>query len=304
MSTVNKELWLPVIEENFFAEWDKLTLLAKDDSVYVNKNGTHVAVFIPNAGTPGTVVKNNTSYPVAVTERTDSVVEYAVDSFQVPPVRVGRYDAALLSYDKLQSIARDFMGGIGEHILYNSFVNWYHGKTTGKYVETTGSTVPSEAIGATGNVKTLTTADVKKAAKILDKQNVPAMNRILLLPSSMFYQLHDSVIEKFDIVDNDGMAMFDKPFYGFKVIKMPYVLNLQSNGTVRAVGNVGATTDLEAGLAYHRDMVSVARADTYIFDATDRPEYYGDIISAETWAGGKYRRTDKYGVVPILQTAV
>ncbi len=301
---IQKELWLPVIEENFFAEWSKLTQLGKDDSVYVIKNGAHVKVHIPNAGSPGAVVKNNTSYPVTVTERTDTTVEYNVDSFQVPPVRVGRYDAAMLSYDKLQSIAKDFMGGIGEHLLYNSFVNWYIGKQTGKFVETTGSTVPSEATGATGNVKAITTADVKKAAKILDKQKVPQTGRILLLPASMFYQLHDSVIEKFDIVDNDGLAMFDKEFYGFQVVKMPYVLQLQSNGTVREVGNAGATTDIEGGLAYHKDMVSIARENTYIYDGADRPEYYGDIMSAEAWAGAKYRRTDLFGVVPVLQTTV
>lgn len=300
--SVQKELWLPAIEDNFFAEWEKLTKIAKDDSVYVARNGASVKVYIPNAGANGAVSVNNTSYPVSVTERTDATVEYAVDSFQVPPVRVGRYDSASLTYDKTASIAKDFMGGIGEFIMFNSFKNWYPGKNTGKYVETSGSNVAGEAPGAAGDRKAITVSDVQKAAKILDKQKVPATGRILLLPATMFYELHDAAITKFDIVDNDGLAMFDKEFYGFQVVKMPYVVNATTTGVVRAVGHVGATTDIEVGLAYHKDLVSVARENTYIFDGADRPEYYGDILSAEAWAGAKYRRTDGVGVVPILQS--
>ncbi len=295
--SVNKEIWLPVIEDNFYSEWGVLTRLGKDDSVYVNNN----KVYIPNAGTPGEILTNNTSYPVAVTERNDTTVEYDIDSYQLPPVRIGKFDTKDITYDKAMSVAKDFMGGIGEHIMYTAFKNWYIGKQSDKYVETTGSEEPAEAPGASGTRKALTEADVKKAAKILDKQKVPSTGRILLLPATMFYQLHDSVIEKFDIVDNDGLAMFDKEFYGFQVVKMPYVINATNAGTAREVGHVGGATDIEIGLAYHRDSVSVAKSQTYMYDSENRPEYYGDIISAEAWSGAKFRRTDYVGVVPILQ---
>ncbi len=294
---VNKEIWLPVIEDNFYSEWEKLKRLGSDDSVYVNNK----KVYIPNAGAPGDILTNNDSYPVAVTERTDTTVEYDIDSFQLPPVRIGRFDTKDITYDKAMSVARDFMGGIGEHIMYTAFANWYIGKESGKYVETTGTGEEAEAPGAAGNRKALKEADVKKAAKILDKQKVAATGRILLLPATMFYQLHDSLIEKFDIVDNDGLAMFNKEFYGFKVIKMPYVVNTTTSGTVRAVGHSGASGDHEAGLAYHPSTVSIARSETFVYDSENRPEYYGDILSAEAWAGSKYRRTDLKGMVPILQ---
>jgi hypothetical protein len=305
--SVNKELWLPAIEENFYSQWETLTTLAKDDSVFVMAQGTVRKVYIPNAGSPGAVVVNNTSYPVDAVERTDSAIDYNIDSFQVPPVRVGKYDAALLSYDKVSSVVADFMGGIGEHVMFNSFVKWYPGKVAGRYVETTGDAslaTASDAPGSTTAVLGLTEVDVKKAAKMLDLQKVPDTGRILLLPPKMFYELHDSVIDKFDIVDNDGLAMFDKPFYGFKVVKMHQVINTTSTGTVRAYGHAGATTDLQAGLAYQKDCVSVAREGVYVYDGADRPEYFGDILSAETWAGASYRRTNAVGVIAILQDAV
>jgi len=295
--SVNKEIWLPVIEDNFYSNWEVLTRLGKDDSVYVDNK----KVYIPNAGAPGSILTNNTSYPVAVEERTDTTVEYDINSYQLPPVRIGKFDTKDITYNKAMSVASDFMGGIGEHIMYTAFKDWYIGKETNKYVETTGSDAPGEAPGATGDRKAITEADVKKAAKILDKQKVAPTNRILLLPSTMFYQLHDSVIEKFDIVDNDGLAMFDKEFYGFQVVKMPFVINATSAGVARPVGHNGGATDIEIGLAYHKDAVSVARSQTYMYDSENRPEYYGDIVSAEAWSGAKYRRTDYVGVVPILQ---
>ncbi len=302
---IQKELWLPVIEENFYSNWGILSQLAKDDSVYVMRNGSHVKVHIPNAGAGEDILKNNTSYPVSVVERTDVTVEYDVDSFQLPPVRVGHYDAAMLSYDKLSSVTKDLMGGIGEHIMLNSFVNWYIGKETGKFVETsdTGNTATSDAPASTTTVLGLGQADVKKAAKILDLQKVPATGRILLLAPQMFYQLHDSIIEKFDIVDNDGMLMLDKPFYGFSVRMTHTVLNVESDGTARPVGNAGATSDLQVGFAYQKDQVSIAKEQTFVYSAEDRPEYYGDIISSESFAGASYRRYDKKGIVPILQKA-
>ena len=298
--SVNREIWLPVIEDNFYSEWGVLTRLGKDDSVYVNNN----KVYIPNAGEPGSILTNNTSYPVAVTERTDTTVEYDINSYQLPPVRLGNFDIKDITYNKAMSIAKDFMGGIGEHIMYTAFADWYIGKESGKHILTTGSTVPSEAPGATGNVKAITQADVKKAAKMLDKQKIPTTGRYLLLPSSMFYQLHDSVIDTFTINDNDGLLMFDKQFYGFTVVMKPYVINAQANGTARPAGHLGTTSDIEVGLAYHKDMVSIAKSQTFMYDSQNRPEYYGDIMSAEAWAGSKYRRTDKKGVVPIVQDAV
>lgn len=300
--SVNKELWLPVVEENFFAEWQKLTSLAKDDSVYVMQAGAHKKVYIPNAGAAGTIDVNNTTYPVAVEERTDTTMDYDVDSFQMPPVRIGKYDAALLSYDKLASVAKDFMGGIGEHILYQSVNNWYIGKESGKYVETSGDKgATSDAPGSDRTPKKLILADVMTASKILDVQKVPSMGRILLLPPQMFYQLLEDVQSKITINDNDGLLMFEQPLIGFRVVMLPNVLNLANNGAIRAVGHSGTATDIMAGLAYHKDQVSIAKENVYLYTGADRPEYYGDIMSAEAWAGASYRRVDKKGVVPIIQ---
>jgi len=295
---VNKEVWLPAIEDNFYSEWEILNRLGKDDSMYVDAKTVH----IPNAGSAGTLAKNNTSYPVSAVERTDGTNDYDINSYQMPPVRVGHFDTKDLTYDKSVSVVTDHVGRIGEYVKFDIFTTWYHGKTAGKYVETSGTdTETSEAPSSTATVKVLTIEDVKKAKRILDKQKTPVTGRILLLPPSMFDQLHTSVIDNYTINDNDGLMMFDKPLFGFTVVMQPEVVNTTSAGVVRAYGHDGAATDLEVGLAYQKDQVSFARSEVKVYETENAPGYYGDVIEAETWANGKYRRTDKQGVVAILQ---
>lgn len=298
--SVRKEVWLPSIEANFYAEWGILSQLGKDDSGYADNKTIH----IPNAGGAGNVLVDNTSYPVAVNERTDGTVDYDLQSFQMAPIRVGKYDTAALTYDKAKSVIEDLTGGIGERVAKGIVASWYPGKVTGAFVETSGTSPEvSDAPGSTTSVKNLTVANVKKAAKILDKQNVPTADRILLLNPQMFYQLAESVNDTYEINDNDGLMMFSKPFLGFKVVMSNLTPNAETDGTLRPVGNAGATTDIAVGYAYSKSAVSMAKDQTYVYDNNDRAEYYGDILSAETWAGGKYRRTDKLGIVPILQVA-
>lgn len=296
--SVNKEIWLPAIEGNFYSEWEILNQLAKDDSLYVNNKTVH----IPNAGSGSTLAKNNTSYPVAVEGRTDVDHTYSINSYQMAPVRIGKFETKDLSYDKTLSVVQDHTGRLGEYVKFDIFTSWYVGKVAGKYVETSGSTTStSEAPASTATVKDLTINDVKNAAKILDTQKVPTQGRILLLPPSMFYQLHSSVIANYSINDNDGMMMFDKPLLGFKVVMQPEVVNVTSAGVLRAYGHAGATTDLQVGLAYQKDQVSLAKSDVFVYDSANATGYFGDTIEAEAWAGGFYRREDKKGVVPIIQ---
>lgn len=298
---INREIWLPSIEGNFYSEWEILSKFGKDDSTYVN----NVTVHIPNAGANSTVAKSNTSYPVTVEERADTVNDYDIVSYQMAPVRLGAFDGKDLSYDKMVSVVQDHTGRLGEYVKFDILTSWYIGKVAGKYVETTGTTTSvSDAPGSTDVVKDITIADVRSAAKILDKQKVPSNDRYLILPPSMYYQLQASLTTVFDVKLTDTLVGFTAAqLTGFTVIMQPEVVNVTSTGVLRAYGNAGAVGDLQVGLALQKDQVSFARGDIKVYDQANVPGYYGDIISAETWAGGKYRRADKLGIVPIIQKA-
>jgi hypothetical protein len=304
---VQKEIWLPAIEENLFAAWEQLSQLATDDNVYVNAaNGRGYKVYIPQAAAAGTLSVNPSVFPLTVGERADTTLDYTLDHLAMPPIRLGSFDTSLLTYDKMQSILRDHTGTLGSAQLYRSFVNWYIGKQTGKYVLTTGGAVTSEAPGSTDSVKSLKLVDVMSAAKILDKQNVPDDgNRIMILPSAMFYELLGDIVAtayNIQLIEKDGLVMLNQPLYGFKIYKFPQVIAVENTTyAVRAYGHSGATTDREAGLAFHKSAVSVAKGDVSVFVDEGSATYLGDVVSAEAWIGGKYRRADYKGVVPIIQ---
>jgi len=297
---IQKELWSPVISENLFRGIEAIRTAATDDGIYVAAKTVH----LPSAGSLAAVTVGNSTYPVAITERTDQEVTYDLTNFEIGPVRVGWADALQLSYDKLSSVANDIMGNLSERIAAKLTLDMYH-YTAGTYVVTTGADTPGHATGATGNRKSLIGANVRSAAEIMTKQKVPTTDRYLLLDYAMFWQLVGDLsygTYRADVVINPaGFNQLTMPLYGFTVIEMPFVGYATSAGAVRAYGNAGATTDQAFGLAIQKSCASYAFTDLEMFDSEGRPEYFGDLLSGSIWGGAKYRRYDKKGVVPIIQ---
>ena len=290
MAGIKKEIWLPVIENNFYSEWEILKRLAKDDSVY--SDGTTLR--IPNAGNLSAVAIDNTTYPVTHEERTDTIKSIDMKSYQMKPVRIGKYDSVSLTYDKALSVSFDFAGNLGEVVKYDAFKGWYD--VDMEKVVTTGANTDF----GIGNRKKIKVADVRNCAKKLDEQVVPDSGRILLLPSQMFYDLHESIMADYDIVNIDGLEMLNRTFLGFEVVKQPKVASIETSGlTINDWDHVPTSGDTILGYAYQKDQVSFSKGDYKFYSSENRPEFYGDLVSAETWSLGTFRRNDKKGVVPI-----
>jgi hypothetical protein len=153
----------------------------------------------------------------------------------------------------------------------------------------------------------LTGADVLSAALILDKQQIPMSDRFLLLDATMFYQLLTDMkytAERVEVNPN-GLSILVPPIYGFRVVQLPHVAHIvASTGAVRPVGHVGATTDEAVGLAIHKRAVSFAKSTPNVIVENDSAAYFGGLLSGQVFAGGSYRRYDKYGVVPIIGDTV
>lgn len=309
MSATWKETWLPVVEQNLWENnYEILKSLATDDSSNVIRQGLYRKVYIPNAGTPAAVTVNGTSYPAAKSRRTDVVVDYNVDKFETLPQVVDRDDVLSVSYDKINSIVQDHVGALGEHMLYTSFGNWFPGVAAANSISTSGANVPGEATGATGNRKAFTVADVINAKKKLDKQKIKQTGRIMILPASLANQLLSDLTANgnlnFTFNETDaGLMKLSQNLFGFEIYMFSTVLNATSAGVLRPIGDAGATTDNEIGLAYQKEALSVAKDSVHFFinegDATE----YGDIMSAQAFMGSAIRRTDKKGIVSIVAAA-
>lgn len=296
MGAVLQQVWQKEVENNLYPSFDKLKMICKDDSVYLN--GT--TVNIPNAGAAGTIEKNP-SYPLTVEERTDTTVSYNIDKFAFRPTRVDSLTKVQSSYDMMKSVLEDVTMGVPQRALKELVINWY---TDGTYkVNTTGSNYTGHAPGATGNRKGLTSADVVLAKKAIVKHGYES-DLGLVVDYDMFYQLADSLGVQ---ANRDFSYVYDavsgemQKIHGVSIVVVPSVCYVASNDAIRAYGNAGATSDNAVALLVHKSAVSLAIGGIELFLDERNPIYQADLISGGLLAGGKYRRTDKKGVVPIIQ---
>lgn len=295
---IPRELWVEAVQENLFAQLEKILPGATDDSAYRNGKTIH----IPEAGTAGTILKNP-SRPLTVATRTDNDLSYDLDEWIMPPRLNPFADTMQVPYDKLQSLINDILGGIGYRAMREFLINWYTDATYN--VGTSGANAAAHAPGGTGNRKSLTYADVEKARKTLSELEFPDADRYLYLDLTMSAQLRaDLGVTTY----RDFVAGYDPNtgklpmLAGFQLIEVPHVAYVTNANVVREYGNAGATTDSAVALAVHKSAISYSMGDINIFNNDQDAIYAGDIVSGAIWAGAKYRRYSKKGVVPIIQT--
>ena len=269
-------------------------------------------VHIPNAGASPTVVKNRSTFPAV--QRTDSYVTYALDVFTTTPTFVTWHEENEISYEKTDSVLNDhvqtLLEAVGDDILYK----WVTGiKADGSadvipvanIIQTTGNSVAATETGQTGNRKAFTYADLAKAQSMMNKMNVPKIDRYALLESYQYQQLIDSL-------SSNQMAAFQQTadiangivgkLAGFNILERSSVLAFNGNTPIAPGAALEATSNLGA-LCWQKDSVALALGDIKPFQDDDNPQYYGDIFSAAVKAGGRCRRQDWAGVIAIVQAA-
>jgi len=309
---IQTEIWLNSIQENLYKGFELLTETMSNDSTFVANKTVHV----PNAAAAPNVSRGNSTYPVAITERNDTDLTYNLTNFEIGPVRLGWADGKQLSYDKVASVTNDFMGNLSENMKnYLLSQIWTHNSgNADRLVSTTGTSTTTNWLGGTasGSLKHLLGADVRNAAKILDKEKFPSNDRYMLLDYEMFWQLLGDLsynANRLQVVN--GLTSTIDPIYGFKVIQLPFVGAVTVNtGTAETIAPTAAdgsfsftTNNRPIGLAFHKSAASFAWTAPYMMTSEDDPTMFGDVMSATVYGGGKYRRTDGKGVVAIRATA-
>jgi len=300
---IQKEVWLPAIEENLYKGIEVIENVATDDSTYVNNKTVH----IPNAGAAPTVSRGNSTYPAAIVERTDTDVDYTLTNFEIGPVRLGWADGLQLSYNKVQSITNDFMGNLSETIR-NYFLSQWYSYDASTIIDTTGTATTTNWLGgsATGSLKHLIGADVIKAARIMDQMKMPAGDRYLLVDPVQWWQLiQDFGYNAARVGVTGGFPSTIEPMFGFTVIQIPFVAAVDANtgGTVivptAADGSFTfAAANRPIALAIQKSAVSWAKTNVETWTAQGGG-MFGESLEASLYGGSKYRRTDKKGIVAI-----
>lgn len=304
MGVLDQTVWLDMLEEELRdPTLEKVRAGIKDDSAFVYSRGGAVTVNIPNAGSTAAVTAGNDTYPVAVTKRTNTLVTYNLTNYEKGPILVNWKDGKSAPVDEHESILRDSIEGIGIRIARDILIGQYH-NTSGLYRLTSGADAPAHAPGGTGNRKSFVGADLKAAMAIMDKTSVTEGDWYLFADSIMYWQLmtdlgYNSSRDDVQALSN-GTTM---NLLGTTLIKMPNVVYAATGaGAVRTYGHAGATTDMGVALLVKKSCTSMAMTEIAAMIKEGDPTYFGDLYSATVMGGGKYRRYDKYGVVPIIQT--
>ena len=300
---IQKEIWMSSIVEGLFANNSFLSKAFSADE-FVTQGKT---VHIPNAGAPSGVVKNRSSFPATVAQRTDIDLYFVLDNYSTNPIKIDLAESVELSYSKRESvIAMDraaLINTISEAVLFS----WL--PASANTINTTGGsgavTAAAHTPSATGTRKVLDIADVRKAMTLFNKQNIPQEGRTLLIDADMYDQLISTMTTQ------QAMAFYGQAdvangvvgkLFSFNIMMRSRVGVYATGGTPKDWETAGAATDNACALAFHANSVCRALGQVVVREDPNSAIYYGDIYSFEVRAGGRPMRNDVAGLLGILQS--
>lgn len=311
---LQKDIWLPFIEEVLFPE-DKFLEYSQDHSAWIDGLNIH----IPQAGaTPG-MVQNNTSVPLAITQRTDTELIYTMNNYKIVPIVVTDLEELQISYDKMKSILSTYYKQASYGIANVGIYAWQPVGAT-RQVRMSGSATGSAlAPGATGTRNAIALADVLALKTILDLDFIPEEGRKLLMPPSIHQQLLSiGNIQQFYAYNYASLQTGKVPLlFGFEVLVRPNLPIFDNSSTpllksiILDTSTIGgltfgtpvspATTDNLSVFAFHPEFVSKAKSSVKLFTQSNVPQYYGSIVSAEVQFGASPLRTGGTGTAVLIQ---
>jgi hypothetical protein len=253
-------------------------------------------------------VKNRSSLPATVVQRTDTDVTYTLDEFTTDPILIPNAEAFELSYNKRESVLSEYESSLRQTIADNLLIEWAPTGGTGLVVRTSGVATASTLAGTTGNRAKFTVNDLKNAQLQLNKQNVPMEGRYTLVSADMFQQLTDDMSAT---QYRDFSAAYDVKdgvlgrLFGFNIMMRSGVVTYDNSGSpvVNAYGATPAVSDNDGVLCWQISAVERAVGQIAFFERVGDPTYYGDVYSVSVRMGARRRRSDAMGIVSIVQAA-
>lgn len=291
------QIWVKAIIEKLFAD-NSFAARSIDHSEFVEGKTVHV----PNAGDGPGVEKNRSTFPATVTQRQDVDLYYDIDEFTVDPVRISNAEEVELSYSKRESVIGSSRRKLADKIYSDLIYKWIPAGVS--VVKTVGGSVAAHLVDATGKRKAMTKAVVEQVQIMFDEWDIPEEGRFMLLDARMYNQLKNSLTDAETVhflAGADPVKGVIGEYAGFRFYKRSKVAKATAAGVIKEWSAVNTATDCAAGLAWQEDCVSRALGDSVLYDDEKNPLYYGDVISFLQRAGGSCIRSDKKGVVLIMQ---
>lgn len=303
LMAITREIWTKDIIDNLFKdnEWAKRAFNA-DMYVLLGK-----VVHIPVAGSPSSVKKNVTVFPVTAVKRTDTDITYAIDTFYSTPRHIENIEKYELEYDKRQSCLGEDQSALIQSAMDSLLYRW--APAVANCILTDGADqAPTIDAVATGTRKKFTKTAFATVKKKFDKDNILNSGRVALLTADHYNDFFASLSdpEKTDVGRVADLATGKVGRYmGFDIYMRSSVLRYRgADNALAAVDEqddafAANIADRAASLFYQESCVERARGAVEIFENPRQAEYYGDIYSMEVRLGGRQRRAK--GVYAVVE---
>lgn len=264
MPSLNKQIWLADIMEDFYPDGSFLTAADNFDAWVENDT-----INLAEAGVEPEVLINNTTYPVAFAERSDTPHALVLDYYDTKGTVLRNAELVELSYDKRGSVTKQHK---------NALLKSFQIKAAHAYAPA-GDTSTTPVIATTGaaanGFKVITFKDILSLKAEYDLMDAP-LDRVLVLNPLHFNQLAAEDLNYLRGVMANGNELFGFKLFNFS--KTP-IYN-KSTGAKVALGAAAApTTDTISSFAFVGSEVMRAQGTFDMFERLKDPEQKGDIIN-------------------------
>ena len=244
-----------------------------DNSSLVNNDVIHMV----DVGVDPDVLINNTTYPIDLQELTDGDKTFALDKFQTKVTPITDDELYAISYDKMARVKESHGNAINDA----KFKKAAHAMCASENSATTPVLQTSgEQDATTGRLK-LTLKDIIAAKRAMDKLNVPATDRRLVLSSDHVNDLLESeqaFREQYNIDRGNGTV---GRLYGFDIYEFANNPLYTSAGKKKDVDAIASTGEFQASFAFYTPRVFKATGSTkmYYRDSVTDPQMQQSTIS-------------------------
>jgi len=296
------EVWEADIHENLYQDNPHMEA-GIDHSQFVENRTVHMPV---EGGDPN-VVKDRTTYPAAISTLSETESTYQLGTYTTNPSWVEDVRKMEVSYQLRQSVLQRHERILNEEIGTETLYAWSFDQDGTKTVRTSGSSQSNvQAPGATGSRNAIHPDDLRRAAAVMDNDNVPMMGRIAMFPPDLYYQfLQYREVQDQNFMGSTGAVRNGAltTFAGFQIMLRPGVPVFDDSTTPqkKARGAATATGDNLAVLLWQEDQVAKAIGEISVYIEEGKADYHGDLMSALIRHGAAKVRANNVGLAAIVQ---
>lgn len=237
-----KQIFAAIILGLFYPDGSWLNELTSMDHM-VEYN----TINLSQIGADPNVIKDNSTWPLTITQRTDSGIQIPLATFDTEPTFVTNVEEMETAYDKCESVVRQHVSALRTKAALSAAYN----------IAPSSNTSATPVLATTGNnrgdgKKALTYKDILKLRTAFNKANYPMQGRVLVLSPEHEEDLLAEDVNRYNRIMETGQLA------GFKV----YTFN--GNPTYNTSGeknDYGTLTGLPSSIAFINSEVMRAMGD-------------------------------------------